>query len=53
MTTYQWSDRIDELTQVRSFVVSVMFESLDNQSRYDEFAAKLAAIDEELNQLLS
>lgn len=54
MTTYEWSDRIDDLERSRTFVLSILFQAIlnENLEQTKEFRVKLEMIDEELNQLL-
>lgn len=54
MTTYEWSDRLESLEVSRMFIISNLHQAYEDSddSKIAEFATKLAAIDEELNQLL-
>lgn len=53
LTPFQLFDHIDGLEQARSFICYILYHAYerDDQEQVEEFAAKLAAIDKEIETL--
>lgn len=53
LTPFELFDRIDDLELKKSFVSSILYEAYDrdDQEQIEEFSAKLAAIDKEIETL--
>jgi hypothetical protein len=50
---WELSEKLDALNVSRSFIASILYEAYDrdDQEQIEEFSAKLAEVDKEMNEL--